>query len=154
VEDISNATFKVRGSLTLTAPNGGEAWKIGTVQRISWTRTGTISLVELRYSIDSGATFTTVITASTDGLSNYYDWTVPDSPSSTVQVKIIDKAYDTVIDTSDANFKIIGSVTVTAPNGGEEWGIDLAKTITWAKTGSIANVKIQYSPTAAPAMTI
>ncbi len=37
------------------------------------------------------------------------------------------------------------SVTVTAPNGGENWTVGASKNITWTSTGSIANVKIEYS---------
>jgi len=37
------------------------------------------------------------------------------------------------------------SITVTSPNGGEVWLWNTSQTITWTSTGSIANVKIEYS---------
>src|SRR5205823_11742644 len=60
-------------------------------------------------------------------------------------VRVTSTADVTLVDTSDANFKIVGSLTVTAPNGGEKWGVSTVQNITWTKTGSIANVKLEYS---------
>jgi hypothetical protein len=40
---------------------------------------------------------------------------------------------------------IDGSITVTSPNGGEQWPGGSTQTITWTSTGTIANVKIFYS---------
>ena len=40
VSSTSPANFSIRGSLTLSAPNGGESWPIGSVQTITWTKTG------------------------------------------------------------------------------------------------------------------
>jgi len=37
------------------------------------------------------------------------------------------------------------SITVTAPNGGEQWQGGSTQTITWTSTGTLANVKIFYS---------
>src|SRR5207245_2297334 len=144
VSDSSDANFAIKGSLTLTAPNGGEVWAVGASKSITWTKAGTLATVKLEYSTDNFAT-ASVITASTDAAAGTYAWTVPDSISSTVKVRVTSTADATVTDTSDANFKIVGSLTVTAPNGGEKWGVGTAQTITWTKTGSIANVKLEYS---------
>jgi len=37
------------------------------------------------------------------------------------------------------------TVTVTAPNGGENWTANTSHNITWTSTGTIANVKIEYT---------
>jgi hypothetical protein len=37
------------------------------------------------------------------------------------------------------------SITVTSPNGGETWSTGSSYSITWTSTGSVGNVKIQYS---------
>ena len=37
------------------------------------------------------------------------------------------------------------SITVTSPNGGESWTAGSAHNITWTSSGSVANVKIEYS---------
>ncbi|MEA1909834.1 MAG: hypothetical protein U9M89_02335 [Patescibacteria group bacterium] len=48
-------------------------------------------------------------------------------------------------DTTDLSFTITdsGTLTVTSPNGGEDWQVDSEQDITWDSTGSIANVKIE-----------
>src|SRR5207245_1293875 len=144
ITSSSGSNFKIQGALTVTAPNGAETWIVGENRNITWTRIGSIANVKLEYSTDNFAT-ASVITASTDAAAGTYAWTVPDSISSTVKVRVTSTADATVADTSDANFKIVGSLTVTAPNGGEKWGVGTAQTITWTKTGSIANVKLEYS---------
>ena len=37
------------------------------------------------------------------------------------------------------------TITVTSPNGGESWNAGSTHTITWSGTGSVGNVKIEYS---------
>ena len=37
------------------------------------------------------------------------------------------------------------TLAVTSPNGGESWGAGSSHNITWTTTGTIANVKIEYS---------
>lgn len=37
------------------------------------------------------------------------------------------------------------TITVTSPSSGESWQVDSSQTITWTSTGSVGNVKIQYS---------
>src|SRR5207244_9830150 len=49
---------------TVTVPNGGESWSIGTTQTITWTKTGTLGSVRLDYSTDGGATYPNVINLS------------------------------------------------------------------------------------------
>ena len=144
VEDVSNATFTVKGALLLTAPNGAEAWQIGSTHNITWTRTGAIANVKLSLSID-GITYPTTIVATTDASTGSYAWLIPDNPGNTTKVKVEDVSDSTVFDISDANFKIIGSFTLTEPNGGEAFGIGTNRYVRWTKTGSIANAKIQYS---------
>ena len=65
--------------------------------------------------------------------------------SSTIRVRITNNADTTVKDISDGNFKITGSFTLTAPNGTENWTVGNAYNITWTKTGSVANAKLEYS---------
>ncbi len=145
VEDISDNTFTIKGALTITAPNGAEAWQIGTTNNITWTRQGSVAFVKLEFSLDGGATYPTTIVASTDGSTGTYPWLIPDNPSSTVKVRAIDTSDPSVFDISDANFKIVGSLTIQTPDGGDMWGIGLDKIIRWTKTGSIESVKLQYS---------
>jgi hypothetical protein len=152
VYDTSDANFRIQGFFTLTAPNGGEAWLAGTSQNITWTWGGTIPLVKLTYSTDSGATYTNTINAAAangagGGGSYSYSWAIPSNfaLSPTLRVKVEDPNDNTVYDTSDANFKVIGAFTLTAPNGGERWVTNESRSITWALQGNITNAKLEYS---------
>src|SRR5207245_2327599 len=135
----------IQGSLALTAPVGGEVWTVGASRNITWTRTGTIANVKLEYSTNGGSTYPNLITASTPAAAGSYAWTVPDTISATVRVRITNVDDATVTSSSGSNFKIQGALTLTAPNGGEAWIVGESRNITWTRTGSIANVKLEYS---------
>ena len=145
VLDASNANFKIAGSFALTAPNGAEKWPIGSSQAVTWTKTGSIANAKLEYSTDGGTTYPNIIIATIPGGTLSYSWTIPDNPSATCRVKITDVSDSTVFDTSNANFKIHGTFTLTVPNGGEVWIVNETRNITWTTLGSIANVKLDYS---------
>ena len=103
-------------SITVTSPNGGESWTVGTSQNITWTSAGThpVGNINIDYSIDSGTNWTSVVTGTpNDGT---YSWTIPNTPSTNclVRVREID---DCPTDTSNAVFTIVAAVleTVSAP---------------------------------------
>src|SRR5207253_2434699 len=145
VSAASNGNFTIKGSLTLTAPVGGEAWNVTGGRKGTWTKTGSITNVKLEYSTDGGTTYPNVITASTPASAGSYAWLIPDTISATVKVRVSDASDATVSDSSDANFAIKGSLTLTAPNGGEVWAVGASKSITWTKAGTLATVKLEYS---------
>ncbi len=81
VTDDTDANFEIKGSLTITAPNNGEGWEQGgPAQNITWTKTGTLGNVELRYSTDGGTTYPNLITGSVSSTSPY-PWTIPTAAS-------------------------------------------------------------------------
>src|SRR2546427_11400638 len=85
------------------------------------------------------------MTLSTPAAAGSYAWTVPDAISATVRVRITNVDDATVTSSSGSNFKIQGALTLTALNGGETWIVGESRNITWTRTGSIANVKLEYS---------
>ncbi|MDD5745726.1 MAG: hypothetical protein PHO30_00535, partial [Candidatus Omnitrophica bacterium] len=148
VNDVSDANFTIKGKLTVTAPNGSEVWHVSQHESITWTKTGTIAAVKLEYSTNgfSDELKTVTIAGGVDAVSGTpYDWTIPDALSNTVKVRVTNEADDTVADVSDTNFKIAGGIIVTSPNGTEEWTVGATQSITWSLSGSIQNVKLEYS---------
>jgi len=147
VYDLSNNNFSIKGSLWITYPNGGEALVVGEAKNITWDKIGAIINVKLMYSTDGGTTYpegkTIVASTPADNLS--YSWTIPDAIGNQLRVKIIDLGDETVFDESNANFRIKGSVNLTSPNGGNTWIVGESRNITWTRTGSFANVKLEYS---------
>ncbi len=146
--DVSDGTFTIATaqSITVTSPNGGEAWNVGSTQTITWNSTGTIANVKIQYSPGGGSFYIPIVDSTPNDGS--YTWTVPNMPSTNCLIMILDAADSDPSDVSDAAFTIATaqSITVTSPNGGEVVYADSTYAITWTSTGTINNVKIQYSP--------
>ena len=147
-EDVSDANFDILDGtdpvVTVTAPNGGEVWDIGSVHSITWNATDNVGVtsIDIRLSTDGGMTYPTVIAAGEDN-DGTYSWTVPATPTTEARVKVIahDGEGNTGEDVSDADFTIRDntdpSVTVTSPNGGEVWDIGTLRSITWNATDNV-----------------
>lgn len=143
--DISNANFTITPATPIvTAPNGGETLIIGTNSNITWNASTFYSTVNIEYSTNNGSTWTTIVTA--DPNDGTYTWNVPNAPTSQALVRVSNSANTAVNDVSNAVFSIVpGSVTVTAPNGGELFYSCRTTTITWTATGVSNFWNIDYS---------
>ncbi len=134
-------------SINVVSPNGGETWAAGTTQTIFWTSTGTISNVKIEYTTNNGGSWSTVISSTTNDGS--YSWKIPTVSSTQCKVRIKNASGGTPTDNSNAVFSIVTSstptITVNSPNGGESLTAGSSHTITWSTTGTVGNVKIQYS---------
>ncbi|MGE5342813.1 MAG: Ig-like domain-containing protein [Candidatus Omnitrophota bacterium] len=143
--NTSNSTFSITPvpTITITSPNGGESWIAGSSHPITWSYTGSIGNVKIEYSIN-GTNWTT-ITSSTSNTGSF-SWTLPKVASSSYRVRVSD-ASGTASDVSNSTFSItpVPTITITSPNGGECWIAGSNHSITWSYTGSIGNVKIEYS---------
>ncbi len=109
-------------AVTVTAPNGGETWVVGTSHAVTWTASDNagVASVDLAYSTDGGATYPNAIAT---GLANTgsYAWTIPATLSTQVRVRATahDTAGNTASDASDADFTIAQWVlTATAGANG------------------------------------
>lgn len=142
--DISSAVFTIPvPTLDLTDPDGGESWGAQSGQYIYWN-SYSIQNVKLEYSLDSGATWNTII-ASTSAAPEYYYWIIPNVQSTTALVKISDVSNPTLNDISLAVFTIYGpSITVSSPDGFENWSAGTQHYISWYCNG-ISNVDLKYS---------
>jgi len=146
--DISNNTFTISNPspyVTVTSPNGGENWQVGSVHNITWTSSG-VANVMIEYTTNNGISWMTIIsTYAASGGS--YSWTVPNTPSVQCKVRISDSGNPSLYDISDNVFSISTSnqsISVTNPNGGENWVVGSVHNITWTSTG-VTNVKIEYT---------
>lgn len=132
-------------SITVTSPNGGENWVMGSSHAITWTSAGVAGNVEIAYSIDNGYNWTD-ITASTEN-DGSHPWTVPAVVSDQCLIHVGELDGEPA-DTSDTVFSIVQplpEITVTSPNGGENWNTGSAHTITWTSQGTVGNVRIEFS---------
>jgi hypothetical protein len=132
VFDTSNTTFVIQEPpvIVVTAPNGGERWRIGSQQNIRWTSANTSGSVNISLSMDNGVNWIPLISNTPDNGS--FSWTVTGSASSLCLIRIAD-VNEEVQDVCDATFEIAPalSYTVVSPNGGEIWYIGSGHDITW-----------------------
>ena len=134
-------------SITVTTPVGGENWSRGDTETIRWTSSGVTENVriELLYN----GSLNSNITDSTDNIGSF-NWLIP-STGSTGNVYKIRVAsttrYATVRD--DSNLFSIGSdppsksISVTSPNGGENFKRGSSYTIRWTSSDVSESVKIE-----------
>jgi hypothetical protein len=148
--------------ITVTAPLADERLPIGTTKMIEWNAVGCIDNVKIDYSLDLGATWTTLVTNMTN--SGLYGWTIPELPSARVLIRISDLNDSTIFDITDT-FSICGaqvqiaamgatsicpgdSVILTAPEGFEVY--------LWSNNATTRSITVKqagsYSVTVADAM--
>ncbi len=118
IKDTSNDNFSIvpqgttNSSITVTSPNGGETWKRGTTQTITWSYTGspgsTVKIVLLK----GGAAVGTIRSSTTIGTSGTgsYSWPISSSGSggtgSDYKVSVQSISQPSIKDTSNNNFSI------------------------------------------------
>jgi hypothetical protein len=108
ISDLSDAAFTISNppgaSITVLVPNGGESWRIGTVQTIRWTSNGVTGNVNIELSRDGGFRYTTLIARNVANTGSY-QWTVTGPASSQCKVRVI-SLTPVVLDESDTVFSI------------------------------------------------
>ncbi|MCF8267463.1 MAG: FG-GAP-like repeat-containing protein, partial [Ignavibacteriales bacterium] len=129
--------------LNLTSPNGGENWRSGELQNITWTADN-ISTIKLEYTTNDETNWTSITTGQTAS-NGTFAWTVPTINSTTVKIKVSDEVFPHSSDESDAEFTIHGpTLTLTAPNGNETWLAGEVRDIKWT-SDNISTVKLEYT---------
>ncbi len=98
--------------LTLTAPNGGEAWAPGTDKSIQWQSGAGISAVNIQVSRNGSANWETLV-ENVSGNSWLWDVTGPNSANTFVRV--VDAINPARLDESDASFSVDDSATAVEP---------------------------------------
>src|SRR5262249_9576825 len=133
-------------SVAVTSPNGGESWVAGSVHPITWTATDPEGIdaagIALEYSVDGGSSWLPVASGLANG--GTFDWTVPNSPSTTALVRATaaDVHANSASDASDAAFTILVATSTSlaaAPDPGvfEESESLTATVAPSAATGSV-----------------
>ena len=112
--------FEIRGRINVAKPNGGESWQIYENQPINWTRQGNISSVNIKYSWNNGANWTTLASGITAS-NQTWNWSIADTTNTSVQslVNITDSGNpNNVFDNSNSFFEVRGALNLTQPDAG------------------------------------
>jgi hypothetical protein len=135
-------------ALALSKPNGGEVLYVNESFRVEWVSSG-ITSIKIELSLNNGTDWNPVVlTFPAD--SSYYVWNpIPNSPSTQCLLRITDVSDPTVTDKSKSVFSItlpqpVKSISMIAPNGGEQWLVGTTNEIRWAST-NIDSVKLEYT---------
>ena len=132
-------TFKM---LNLTSPIGGENWQVGTTKAIRWNACQ-VDTITIEYSINNGQNWL-LISENIPTAGNIYNWTIPNTISSNVLVRLVDKTNPQLLAVSN-RFSIFNpSINLVTPNGGETWQSGTTKNIVW-QSNLIDFVKIEFS---------
>ena len=172
-EELSFQIIEESGSspiITVTSPNGGENWEPGSNENITWTSSNLPTSCRIFINLFKDGAFDRTIVGSSgysgspdDGTSNdgSYTWPIPSSLDESSDYKVIIIAATLVIDAmygdywenissdySDNYFTIqqasSPTITVTSPNGGENWEPGSSHSITWSSSNLPgSNVGIQ-----------
>lgn len=148
IYDISDANFSIEPptpSITVTYPNSGQTFYIGSDYNIQWnTEYDDVDFVKIDYSTDNGVTWINIAAVTENDGS--YSWETPDAASTECLIRIY--AFDDIsfIDECDVNFTIATPyIILTNPDGGETLtGCD-SYTITWTTQGTGNYFDIDYS---------
>lgn len=128
----------------ITTPNGGETWNTSNNHYISWQSVG-VDFVNIYYSNDGGNNYTVIDTNVYNHGS--YNWLTPGSAGTNYRIKITDSNDSNITTSSASNFSLSNvtpSLTLTSPNGGEEYYANTPIYITW-QANTLFNCDISYS---------
>jgi len=108
-------------TLTVTAPNGGEIFAVGSTRTIRWTHTIPAGGgVNLDVSRDGGVTWTPIAlnVGNTNATTGSFNWVVSGPATATARIRVRWTADAAANDISNANFTIAApSLTVAQPSG-------------------------------------
>lgn len=124
---VGELTYQTQSNfVTVTSPDGGENWQVGSSKNITWT-SGNVSNVKIEYSTNNGTNWI-VIASSVSAAGGSYAWTVPATPSNQCLVKISDVLNSSIFDVSNSTFMISTSGFdwdfVSSGTTGDIWQID------------------------------
>ncbi|HEX03942.1 MAG TPA: hypothetical protein ENH10_02145, partial [Bacteroidetes bacterium] len=129
--------------LIVSAPNGGEEILVGDLFNIRWNYYDIEGNVSIEINRDYPIGDWEVLYASTPN-DVVEEWTVTGPPTTNARIRITSLDNPTYTDESDDSFAIIQpSITITAPNGGEELTLGMYADFVWDSQSVDGSVSIE-----------
>ena len=141
-------------TITVTSPHSGDSWCIGSTHNITWTKTGdagvNVKINIFKDQIDQAHYIPgSQIKCLNSGTKS---WQIPNTYATGtyyIRIKGVDSSWnDTGVYGDSGAFTITdpppaaASITVTSPNGGENWATGTLHNISWEASGITHNFKI------------
>ncbi|MCK4946059.1 MAG: hypothetical protein KAS59_07340, partial [Alphaproteobacteria bacterium] len=143
--------FKIKGILNVSAPIQDEILGVDDLYDITFTKTGSIDEVEIKYSVngagyneyceDASNAEATAVDISGVGPSYTFTWKVPNQISGNITVRVMDTSDSDVYAESDP-FKIAARLKITTPNGGSFYEVGHSCPINWKQHGNMPDGKV------------
>ena len=139
--DLSDMPFSItpdNATITLVTPNGGETLQQGATWPIQWTYTGNPGS-HVKIDLLKGPTALGNVTVSIgSGGSGSYSLTLPyDVPAGAdYRIRVSSTTKPHCSDTSETFSTINSALTLTSPNGGENWSQGSVHAIRWNFSGN------------------
>ncbi len=111
------ATPAVVPAITVTSPNGGERWAVGSSHDITWTQTGLTGSVTI--DLYQGGVFQRNL-GTADAAGGTLFWTIASDEAAGADFRILVWQSGGLSDESDADFSIVRSVRVDFNKDGQE----------------------------------
>jgi len=139
-----------RPFIRLLVPDGGEVYTVGDDITIAWAASGPTANIAVDLSSDDGATWTRIITRPSGPAISSIVWssaTPPaPAPGRTYRIRVTTELGS---DASDGSFelrrRIVPTITVLFPNGGESFPTDTTINVTWSVADLAGTLDIGYS---------
>ena len=133
--DQSDNVFSISPAITLISPSPTDTLYGCNTYEIEWEASSCMERFNLSYSLDDGATWTSLATYHFSGSTpRSYSWEVPNEiTSSEVLISVqyyFNSGFSGVTDTSFTLLPNEG-INVTSPNGGETLTASAVQTLTW-----------------------
>lgn len=144
--DGHTSTSNLSRMLRTLSPNTKDSLIGSTSYTIKW-ETRNIDLVKLEYTIDNGSNWLTIQSAI-PASAGYYDWKVPNAPTTQGRIRITDVSDSTFFDSSDSLFTIRKKeLKLLYPNESLKLYRGSVWPISWSSMG-VTKLRLKFLPSA------
>ncbi|TVR79759.1 MAG: hypothetical protein EA412_05860, partial [Chitinophagaceae bacterium] len=143
VFDVSDAPFTILEPIEIINPMAGDTVYGCNLLAIEMIKSTCIGNFRVLYSLDNGATWSTIITSLSNTSNNnqiYENWTIPNGITTDEAIIRVERAFDNTVFAESEVFSIRPSndITVTAPTPGESINASTTYQITWDNTPNVS----------------
>jgi hypothetical protein len=144
------------GAATITSPNGGESWALGSSHDIRWTHSG--DNISINIQLYQNGEWVGLIASGLNLTDDRCPWTVGRLEDGTsvaaginFTIRIVRATPRVEQDSSDAAFTITSgsepppadpTLTLSSPNGGQSWELGSSHPITWSSSNLSGTVSL------------